>query len=94
MEKVLHKMRMLRIHRDGRAETLQDDVVEEQRIAFYLNGTKLLSVMSLPYHQDAHLVGFLLNEGVLESVDDILSLEIAKDGLSVYMQAKIKESKL
>ena len=58
MEKVLHKMRMLRIHRDGRAETLQDDVVEEQRIAFYLNGTKLLSVMSLPYHQDAHLVGF------------------------------------
>ena len=94
LKKVVHKMRMLRIHRDGRAETLQDDVIEEQRIAFYLNGTKLLSVMSLPYHQDAHLVGFLLNEGVLESVNDIISLEIAKDGLSVYMQAKIKESKL
>lgn len=94
LKKVVHKMRMLRIHRDGRAETLQDDVIEEQRIAFYLNGTKLLSVMSLPHHQDAHLVGFLLNEGVLESVNDIISLEIAKDGLSVYMQAKIKESKL
>ena len=59
LKKVVHKMRMLRIDRDGRAETLQDDVIEEQRIAFYLNGTKLfLLVMSLPYHQDAHLVGF------------------------------------
>lgn len=90
----MHNLRMLKISRDGSSQMTQDCVIEEQRIAFYLNGTKLLSVMSLPYHQDAHFVGFLMNEGVLDSINDIISLEIASDGLSVYMQAHIKEDKL
>lgn len=87
-------MRMTRLSRSGSSQVCEDNIVEEQRIAFYLNDTKLLSVMSLPYHQDAHLVGFLMNEGVLESINDILSLEVAQDGLSVHMQARINEEKL
>lgn len=92
-----HKMRMVKVHRD--IESMQDSiildsVIEEQRISFYLNGTKLLSVMSLPYAQDAHFVGFLMSEGVLESIDCIDSLIIAEDGLSVYMQAHIDAEKL
>ena len=94
MGEFVHKMRMVKVHKDAPIKTLQDDIIEEQRIAFYLNGSKLLSVMSLPYAQDAHFVGFLMNEGVLESVDDIISLDIAQDGLSVYMQAHIREDKL
>lgn len=85
---------MLQIGRDGSSHIKQDSIIEEQRIAFYLNGTKLLSVMCLPYHQDAHLVGFLMNEGVLSSVKDIISLKISQDGLSVYMEAKIDKKKL
>jgi FdhD protein len=87
-------MRMVRLFRDESLQVCEDNIIEEQRIAFYLNGTKLLSVMSLPFSQDAHLVGFLMNEGVLESVDDIISLEIAPDGLSVHMNAHIKEDRL
>ena len=87
-------MRMTRLSRSGSSQVCEDNIVEEQRIAFYLNDTKLLSVMSLPYHQDAHLVGFLMNEGVLESINNILSLEVAQDGLSVHMQARINEEKL
>lgn len=90
----VHKMHMLRISRSGAIESLQDCIVEEQRIAFYLNGKKLLSVMSLPLEQDAHIVGFLISEGVLESISQITSLEVAQDGLSVRMHAKINEAKL
>lgn len=94
MSNFVHQMRMTRLSRSGSSQVCEDNIVEEQRIAFYLNDTKLLSVMSLPYHQDAHLVGFLMNEGVLESINDILSLEVAQDGLSVHMQARINEEKL
>lgn len=73
---------------------MQDSVLQEERIAFYLNGTKLLSVMSIPKDQDAHIVGFLMSEGVIESTDCIQSIEIAPDGLSVSLQANIKEEKL
>ncbi len=90
----MHKMRMVKVHQNGTLEHLQDYVIEEQRIAFYLNGAKLLSVMSLPYAQEAHFVGFLMNEGVLDSIDNIISLEVAPDGLSVYMNAHIKAEKL
>ena len=94
MSDFVHQMRMVRLFRDESLQVCEDNIIEEQRIAFYLNGTKLLSVMSLPFSQDAHLVGFLMNEGVLESVDDIISLEIAPDGLSVHMNAHIKEDRL
>ncbi|WP_334086382.1 formate dehydrogenase accessory sulfurtransferase FdhD [Helicobacter typhlonius] len=91
----MHKMRMVKVHKDAQSfSDTRDLVVEEQRIAFYLNGNKLLSVMSLPNAQDAHFVGFLMGEGVLDCVDDIISLEVAKDGLSVHMRAHIREDKL
>ncbi|MDR2904634.1 MAG: formate dehydrogenase accessory sulfurtransferase FdhD [Helicobacteraceae bacterium] len=69
-----------------------DFVAREERVAFYLNGEKLLSVMTLPQDQDAHLVGFLLSEGVVRDVSAIKSLAIAEDGLAVYAEAEIDEA--
>lgn len=77
-----------------RGGLFEDDVVAEERIAFYLNGEKLLSVMSIPREQDFHFIGFLISEGVIRDIADIKSLEIAKDGKSVYMQADIKSDNL
>lgn len=71
-----------------------DCIITEQRIALYLNGQKLLSTMSLPKEQDAHAVGFLMSEGVIESTKDIIHIEVAKDGLSVFVEAKINEEKI
>lgn len=69
--------------------SVEDCVVAEDRIAFYLNGEKLLSVMSVPKEQDFHFVGFLISEGVINDITQIKSLEIAKDGKSVSMEADI-----
>jgi FdhD protein len=76
----------------GGKTPVADFVVSEERVAFYLNGEKLLSVMSLPQDQDAHLVGFLLSEGALRDVSAVRSIKISDDGLAVYLEADVDEA--
>ena len=71
-----------------------DFIIKEERVSFYLNGTKIISTMCLPSDQDAHILGFLFNEGVIESYSDVKSIKIARDGLSVFMEAKINEANI
>ncbi|RAX57874.1 sulfurtransferase FdhD [Helicobacter monodelphidis] len=71
-----------------------DQVIAEERVAFYLNGTKLLSVMTIPYEQDAHLLGFLIAEGVISDLNEVEDLRISDDGLSVFLDADIDEDAL
>ncbi|MBR2111971.1 MAG: formate dehydrogenase accessory sulfurtransferase FdhD [Helicobacter sp.] len=94
MQEFTKTIPITRLYKDGRQEHIQDCVIREQRIALYLNGKKLLSSMSLPQDQDAYAVGFLMSEGVIESIHDIQSVEIAQDGLSVHIQAHINEQNI
>ena len=71
-----------------------DFIIKEERVSFYLNGTKIISTMSLPNDQDAHILGFLFNEGVIENYSDVKSIKIAQDGLSVFIEAKINEANI
>lgn len=70
-------------------ESFEDFVIKDEKIDFYLNGEKLISVMSIKEHQDAHILGFLLSEAVISSVDDLKSITISDDGLSVFVEADI-----
>ncbi|WP_323588847.1 formate dehydrogenase accessory sulfurtransferase FdhD [Aliarcobacter butzleri] len=70
-------------------ESFEDYVIKDEKIDFYLNGEKLISVMSIKEYQDAHIVGFLLSEAVISTLDDIKSLKISQDGLSVFVEADI-----
>ncbi|MCG3670734.1 formate dehydrogenase accessory sulfurtransferase FdhD [Aliarcobacter butzleri] len=70
-------------------ESFEDYVIKDEKIDFYLNGEKLISVMSIKEYQDAHIVGFLLSEAVISTLDDIKSLKISEDGLSVFVEADI-----
>lgn len=88
------KIPIVSLKKGESAQHTEDIIIKEQRIALYLNGKKLLSTMSLPKEQDAHAVGFLMSEGVIESIDDITHLSIAKDGFSVYVEAKINEENI
>lgn len=93
-KEILKKLIVERIDRDGLVAIEEDFAISEERVDFYLNGTKLISVMSIAKDQDAHIVGFLMSEGVLESVDDISSLRVSDDGLSVFVEAKINEANI
>ena len=96
MESYYQALKIERIspNRGDSLEFVEDCVIAEERIAFYLNGKKLLSVMSIPREQDCHIVGFLISEGVLSDVSQIRRLEVAKDGKSVAIEAEIIEENL
>lgn len=92
---MLHKeLDIQTIFSSGEVATRSDIVIKEERIAFFLNNQKLLSVMSIPKEQDCHIVGFLLSEGVIDSIEQVKSLEINDNGTSVYIEADIQEKKL
>lgn len=73
---------------------ITSDIIREEKIAIYLNGQKLLSIIALPKESDAHVVGFLKSEGVIERREDIKSIVINDDNTEVFIEASIKECNL
>ena len=94
MERFCQNLQIEQISPRGFISTREDFVINEERIAFYLNGEKLLSVMSVPVEQDYHIVGFLMSEGVISNISQIDSIKIAEDGKSVWLEAQIHQEML
>lgn len=59
------------------------DVIEELTITIYVNGEEFVSMMGTPLNQDWLAVGYLMNEGILEDLDEIRDLKITKDGCCI-----------
>lgn len=59
-------MHITRITAKGR-ESCEDMLVREERFDLFLNGEHLVALVCLPTDLDAFIVGFLVNEGILES---------------------------
>jgi FdhD protein len=53
------------------AEAVDGGVIEETLLAIYVNGQELATVMCSPLDQEALAVGFLYNEGVIDSMAEI-----------------------
>lgn len=81
-------------YEDAQKFQKNDVVILESRVGFYLNGEKIISTMCIPIDQDAHIVGFLLSEGVISGMGDVISLEVSSDGLNAHIKATINESNL
>jgi len=73
---------------------VEDVTIQESRLNVFLNGVKAISMMCIPKDQDAHVIGFLMSEDVIDSVDDIEELKISEDGLRVDISAKVNENSL
>ena len=59
------------------------EVIEEAMISLYVNGTELSSIMATPKEQDLLALGFLYNEGLLETLAEIEILHISQAGCCV-----------
>lgn len=58
------------VGQDG-AGIIQGGVIEESIISIYVNGQELATLMCSPLDQEALALGFLYNEGVIQSMDDV-----------------------
>jgi FdhD protein len=56
---------------NGRTEIVEGGVVEEARLTIYVNGQELAALMCSPVDQEVLALGFLFNEGVIHSLEEI-----------------------
>lgn len=90
LDKFCKEIIVEKVYENGN-EVLEDYVIKEDKVEFYLNGQKFLSVMSIAQYQDAHIIGFLLSEAVITSFDDIKSITIEDNGLKVNVEANVSK---
>ena len=53
------------------AEAVAGGVIEESLVSIYVNGEELATIMCSPLQQEALALGFLYNEGVIESLAEV-----------------------
>lgn len=62
---------------------VEAEVIDEALVTIYVNGQELVTIMSTPRNQDDLALGFLKNEGLLQSLDEIDHVHISQAGCCV-----------
>ena len=64
-------------------ETIEGGVPREAALSIYVNGFELATMMCSVVQQDALAVGFVANEGMIESLDEVRVLHLCTQGTCV-----------
>jgi FdhD protein len=56
---------------NGRSEAVSGGVIDESLVSIYVNGEEIATVMCSPLDQESLALGFLFNEGVIESAEEV-----------------------
>jgi FdhD protein len=59
------------------------EVIEEGFVSIFVNGAELATVMCSPREQDRFALGFLCNEGIINSLDDVRAVHVCPSGACV-----------
>lgn len=76
------RARYVTITRKG-AQAIDGEIIHERLVSVFVNGQELLTVMCSPIQQDALALGFLANEGVIDSIDDVRLVDVCPSGACV-----------
>jgi FdhD protein len=61
----------------------EGEVIEEGFVSIFVNGAELATVMSSPREQDRLALGFLCNEGIINSMDEVRAIHVCPSGACV-----------
>jgi FdhD protein len=61
----------------------EGEVIEEGFVSIFVNGAELATVMSSPREQDRLALGFLCNEGIISSMDEVRAIHVCPSGACV-----------
>ena len=73
---------------------VDDILVREIKLEIYINSKRFGALMATPTDQEALAAGYLISENLIASPEDIESIELSDDALSVRVKAKINEKRL
>ena len=63
--------------------TVEGEVIKEGFVSIFVNGAELATVMCSPREQDRFALGFLCNEGIIHSMDDVRAVHVCPSGACV-----------
>ncbi len=63
--------------------TVAGEVIEEGFVSIFVNGEELATVMCSPREQDRFAIGFLCNEGIINSLNDVRAVHVCPSGACV-----------
>ena len=75
---MIEEFNILKCFRDENIEVI-DTVVEESPLTIIVNKREYITIMCTPIYLDELTVGFLFNEGLIKSKEDILNLSIVSE---------------
>lgn len=70
------------ITRNG-AEAVEGEIIHERLVSVFVNGQEVMTAMCSPIQQDALALGFLANEGVIGSMEDVRLVDVCPSGACV-----------
>jgi FdhD protein len=73
-------------HNDWRS--IEGEVIEEGFVSIFVNGAELATVMSSPREQDRLALGFLCNEGIINTMDEVRAIHVCPSGACVDVWLK------
>ena len=76
---------------NDRVELTDAGVIDESLVNIYVNGQNLVALMCSPLEQEALAIGFLFNEGVIDSMDEIehIQTNVAHTVVDVFLKNTI-----
>jgi FdhD protein len=80
--------------KNGKKFDFEDTLIREIRTDIYINGEKAVSMMATPVDLEALAVGYLISEGIVNSVSDIEKTELKNEGLIIDVTAKANSKKI
>jgi len=69
--------------RKGKSEIVPAEVIVEKAVNLTVNGELWLTMMCTPIHLEALAIGFLYNEGIIKSMDEVVDVRPCENGENV-----------
>jgi FdhD protein len=84
------------LYSSGRLKSKDINVIVEKEILLTVNGEIWLSFMCTPIDLEALAVGFLFNEGIIHSAEDIASVNVCSSGeiIDIWLNFSVEQPKL
>ncbi|RPI84509.1 MAG: formate dehydrogenase accessory sulfurtransferase FdhD [Chloroflexi bacterium] len=79
----------------GKWERIEAGVIAEKPVSLTVNGNVWLTFMCTPIHLEALAVGFLYNENLIQSIEDVASVRVcpSEDNVDVWLNKTIEPPK-
>jgi FdhD protein len=80
-------------YKNGGHETADDGVIIEQAVSLTVNGNVWLTFMCSPIHLEELAVGFLFNEKIIASMEEVEDVRVCehRDNIDVWLNRSVEE---